>query len=206
MNRIVLNKEATKLPIFLDTGPKGTHLPDKPASTNSPGEDPETRAAWKGRLRETTVYAWRRKAGTNVERAAHLAKARRFMGHRPGSNTYREFCDQGLYDFNVVEVVLEGTDGRGSTALELELSEAIHRAQLMKESMDHHTITQGLTERHADIVAAVEEGDTGRLEQVRKRIVEQHLEQVWRKERSSQCHVHNLKPGNLIVGGSSGIS
>ncbi|EON64493.1 hypothetical protein W97_03725 [Coniosporium apollinis CBS 100218] len=60
--------------------------------------------------------------------------------------------------------------------LELEASEAIRTAQLVKVSMDRHTMIQAFVERHADVIAAVEEGDAYQLQQVRKRIRKAALE------------------------------
>lgn len=117
---IQLKEGAAELPVFLAISAQGTTLLDRPCSSESLTAYLKLRARWMGYPEETTMYSWRRKAGTNVERVAGLAKARKFMSHEPDTTTFEESYDQGLYDFDVVGVALEGTDGKGSTVLEQE--------------------------------------------------------------------------------------
>jgi hypothetical protein len=71
----------------------------------------KVRTKWLGYPLDCTSYCWRRWAGTLAERAGGLDCARRFMDHGPGSHTFGDYYDEGLSDFDIVDIMLDRGDG-----------------------------------------------------------------------------------------------
>lgn len=52
------------------------------------------------------MYAWRNKAGTEVDRATDRATTRTFLAHAAGSFSFEKAYDQGLFDLDISAIAL----------------------------------------------------------------------------------------------------
>lgn len=98
---------ALDMPVFLAVKPRGLGLTDSPMSSHTLSAFIKSRAAACGLITgldslEISLYAWRRHAGTKVDRTVGLDQARQFLHHSPTSDTFRKYYDSGISDFDLV--------------------------------------------------------------------------------------------------------
>jgi hypothetical protein len=78
---------------------------------------------------------------TRVQRASGTERARQFLNHGPETFTYEEYYEEGLDDFDVVDVMFEQGDGRDESGiLQNEAMVALHRTELVKKCFDQEII------------------------------------------------------------------
>jgi len=98
---------------------------------------------WLGYPFECTFYCWRRRTRTLVQRAAGTDRARQFLNHRPWTFTYEDYYEEGLDDFDVMDVMFDGGDGSDDTGILNNASAgrvALHRADLVRQSVGRERI------------------------------------------------------------------
>jgi hypothetical protein len=63
------------------------------------------------------------------------------MDHAPGSHTYQEYYEEGLDDFDVVDIMLDRKDGSDREGVLQNVGMvALHRHNLVKRSVDREII------------------------------------------------------------------
>lgn len=77
----------------------------KPASVASLTTYLSQRATANGFAGNPSMYAIRRKAGTEVDRAEGRSTARRFLHHMPQSHVFEQSYEQGNYDLDVARIM-----------------------------------------------------------------------------------------------------
>ena len=90
--------------VFLAGGPRGLTVTDNPMSAKSLYRYTTERTMAEGYGRGAGPYAWRRKAGTEVQRQEGTETAQKFMTHAAGSDTFNKYYDQRAFDLPVFEI------------------------------------------------------------------------------------------------------
>ncbi len=159
-------------PVLLAAGPRGLSVTEKPASASSLTEYMGNRAMKAGYQRGITMYAWRRKAATELRRAIGLDGARAFMGHRPGTTTLMDKYEQGNFDLPVFEIAMR-LDTRASIATMDEdaspaLTRLIDRTRL--EGIFLQRTIDRLASESEDLQSAIREKNYAAERNARRRI------------------------------------
>ncbi|KAK3717424.1 hypothetical protein LTR37_005814 [Vermiconidia calcicola] len=115
--------------IFPAVKPRGLELDlSKPASSASFSTYLNKRAVENGFSSNVSMYSFRRKAGTEVDRVEGRATARRFLHHAPQSTTFEKSYDQGNFDLDVARIMYG--EERGTAQLKERHHEVLFRAEL----------------------------------------------------------------------------
>ncbi|RDL29637.1 uncharacterized protein BP5553_10704 [Venustampulla echinocandica] len=103
---IKIKETALDLPIFIRSTPGGRQLDlaGIAATAKSFTDYMEKRTHQTGYPEGSTMYAWRREAGTNISRHATIDKTRQFMSHKPGSSTFQLWYENEVFDLDVFAI------------------------------------------------------------------------------------------------------
>ena len=127
---IEIREEALEDPVFYSNTPRGLGLSDKPAAAMSFSNYMKRIASVAGYGQDCTMYAWRRKAGTEAHRAVGLDKAKNFMSHAPGTSTFEKYYDEGEYDLDVTAIILGEDHAGGGDKLREQSHPSLFRCQV----------------------------------------------------------------------------
>lgn len=127
---IRIRSDALDQPIFFAGGSRALSTIGRPATATSFSTYLKNVASKAGYGESCTMYAWRRKAGTEVYRAVGLEKTRHFMAHRPGSNTFEKYYDEGEYDLDVTAIMMGEDHHAGASDLRAVSHPALFRCSL----------------------------------------------------------------------------
>jgi hypothetical protein len=125
------------MPVFLAAKPRGLGLTDSPVSSHTLSAFLKLRAAACGLITgenslEISLYAWRRHAGTKVDRTVSLDRARQFLHHSPTSDTFRKYYDSGIHDLDVFGIA---TDERQEITTDLD-RQTLAAQRIEKRTLD----------------------------------------------------------------------
>lgn len=164
---IRVSEAGKKLPVFLAANARGNGLElAKPAASGSLSNYLSLRTKEAGYGEHVTMFSFRRRAGTVVQRHAGTSVTQRYMDHQQGSFTYDQHYEQGLYDYDVFAVTMGESpatedvrkqstqrerNGRVLTAVGRNLDVSgtwsiTLRARLTQPGASHTTISSGRTD------------------------------------------------------------
>lgn len=104
---VMVSKEFLNEPMFLAATPGGRALiPKQPVSAHSLTDCLGKRAKDAG-FKSGTMYAFRRKAATSVDRAAGRDAVRQFLHHAPNSKVFESSYEQVNFDLDVTAIALD---------------------------------------------------------------------------------------------------
>lgn len=187
--KVLFKTEALSRPVLLATSSRGLTLLDRPAHSHSLTEYLRRRAQWLGYDGVTTFYAWRRKFGTQIERAAGADKARGAMAHSVASKVYEQYYDQGLYDLNNTSILIDKDNSQDAARavtenlVSLALSRSVHirqcksRDRALATFVNSHTLV-------TDAIANSTPPD--QVKQIKKRLRAKALDAMLRNEQAIQ--------------------
>jgi hypothetical protein len=133
---VMIKLENLNDPIFLAATPGGRSLePKMPASAAALTAYLGKRAKDAG-FKSCTMYAFRRKAANNVDRAAGRNAVKQFMHHAPGSNVYENSYENANFDLDVTAIALDEVMRPGQTAAQA--SPVLFRASLRANDVSVH--------------------------------------------------------------------
>jgi hypothetical protein len=107
--KLTIKQDWLDKPIFLAGLPGGRGVkPDVPMNTPSLNQFFKLRAINAGYPAETSFYAWRRGAATNMDRAEGVSRetVRAFMGHTAGGTTFEDHYNNPAFDLDVNAIAL----------------------------------------------------------------------------------------------------
>jgi len=131
-------------------------------------------------------YSWRRKYGAQIPRKFGPEKTRLAMGHCPMSKIYEKFYDQGLYDLNVIVMLIDGDDRKDKRVTENHNSLSLHRAELVRQCERREKTLDKFVDDHEDVKAAFERGDYQALKGTKKRVRQYALVALLTEDRELQ--------------------
>ena len=73
------------------------------------------------------LYAWGRKAGTEVQRQLGTKAAQLFLAHQVGSENYHKHYDQGNFDLSVFEIIMQANVQAAVASIDASSSPTIDR-------------------------------------------------------------------------------
>jgi hypothetical protein len=110
--KLQISENALDKPVFLSAKQRGLGLTETPMAAKNLSTFLKSRATACGLITgqdslEISLYAWRRHAGTKVDRTVSLDRARQFLHHSPTSDTFRKYYDSGIKDLDVFGIAAD---------------------------------------------------------------------------------------------------
>jgi hypothetical protein len=116
----------------------------------------------------STMYAWRREAGTNIARHSGLEKTRKFMAHRPGSATFQRWYESELFDLDVFGIAAR--EQQNTDTFSDATSAAMQRADIVNQAMQRKAIVEAWVEEQPSIKTFAASGNSHQLRLEKKRL------------------------------------
>ena len=157
-------------PVFYSIAPRGLELTTTPATSDGLSSYLSNRAQKHGYPSGCTMYAWRRKAGTQVAAVAGVEKAKVFMDHHPNSFIFEKHYDQGLYDLDVFAIAMGAKKDAIHLAPKDSGSFALMAMKHARQGYDRKRFLEQFTNEHLDMKKAIEEGNANIIRSTRSRI------------------------------------
>lgn len=185
--RVTFKPDALSLPVLYATSARGLFLQNRPARSQALTEYIRSRALWLGYEGSTTFYAWRRKFGTQIERAVGVEKARGAMAHAFSSKVYEQYYDQGLYDLDNTNILIDNENGKNKAVLENTESLAVNRTIHLKNVKSRTKALNEFVENHTLVTEAVSKGTApDDIKKIKKRLRKKALDALLRNEQEIQ--------------------
>lgn len=113
------------------------------------------------------------------------------MGHCPMSKVYEKYYDQGLFDLNVVAMLIDGDDGKDKHGKDKHVAQnhsslSLHRAELVRQCKQREQVLDKFVNDHNDVKAALESGDSAAHKIAKKRVRRYTLAALLSEERELQ--------------------
>jgi hypothetical protein len=108
--RIKVRPESADEPLFFGLKLGRQELSEEPMSTSAIHEYLKIRAQWAGFSAGVSFYSWRTKALTTAVEASGMRMARMLAAHHPDGTEIEEYYDQELYQYDVIGIMLHGSE------------------------------------------------------------------------------------------------
>ncbi|KAL8918763.1 MAG: hypothetical protein Q9208_007160 [Pyrenodesmia sp. 3 TL-2023] len=157
---IAIKPEALDQPVFLAPTKGGVGLlPGIPLMADT-FTSYMRKVAQRCGLERGTMYAWRRKAATEVARAAGADNARLFLNHGARTTTYEEYYSEEEYDLDVTAIGLGEDYAAGSERLRADSRPSLYRATIPPlGSTEHKAFVKAFFENDSELSLRVAAGD-----------------------------------------------
>ncbi|KAL2070064.1 hypothetical protein VTL71DRAFT_14744 [Oculimacula yallundae] len=171
-------------PILLAGGPRGLSVTEKAMSAKSLYRYTLERTMAEGYGRGVGPYAWRRKAGTEVQRQQGTETAQKFMTHAAGSETFNKYYDQRAFDLPVFEIAMRADINIARAEMDENSSPVLTRAidlTRLKGAFLDQAVWR-LEAEDLELQAAIDDGMLEKVRSIKRRIKRTAYNQLYDEE------------------------
>ncbi|KIV91937.1 hypothetical protein PV10_06424 [Exophiala mesophila] len=170
---ISIKDEMLPKPVCRAGGPRGLSITEEALGADSMSQYLQQHAMQAGYPSNITMYAWRRKAGSQWSRTQGSEKAKAMMGHDTRSTTLEKYYDQGLFDTPVFELAMRGDTNLAAATLDEDSSEILMRMIDNKRVKGAYLArrVQEILEGNEEYEKAVEENNVRVINNIKRRAI-----------------------------------